>query len=310
MRMKVLITGSQGYLGQKLCALLTDFADVYGIDIVDSDTTAYQYKKMDIRSPDVAELIQQERISHVVHLASIVQPGNDRQRDFDIDVNGTRNLLDACAQSSVQHITVTSSGAAYGYYADNPPWLRETDKIRGNYHFAYSYHKRLVEEMLAEFSQTHPQIAQLILRPGTILGKNTNNLITNLFHKKRLLAIRGSKSPFVFIWDEDVVEVIKRGVLTSKSGIYNLAGDGAMSIQQIASTLGKSNLTLPAGLLQAALWLGNKLGLTRYGADQIDFLRYRPVLDNTALKEQFGFTPNMTSEQVFEFYARHQGLIE
>ncbi|WP_416305372.1 SDR family oxidoreductase [Neptunicella sp. SCSIO 80796] len=309
MSMKILITGSEGYLGQKLTLLLHDFAEVYGIDIIDKNISHYHYQRMDIRAPQLSEFIRQSQITHVIHLASIVQPSDDKHRDFDIDVNGTRNLLDACAENDVRHITVTSSGAAYGYHADNPEWLRETDKIRGNKSFPYSYHKRLVEEMLAEFAQSHPEISQLILRPGTILGKHTNNLITSLFRQNRLLAIRGSKSPFVFIWDEDVVEIIKRGTLSSKTGIYNLAGDGAMSIQEIARTLGKPNLTLPAGLVKTALLLGSLLKLTRYGPDQVDFLRYRPVLDNAALKNEFSFTPNMTSREVFEFFARHQGLI-
>ena len=35
---------------------------------------------------------------------------------------------------------------------------------------------------------------------------------------------------------------------------------------------------------------------------QLDFLRYRPVLLNTRLKNEFGYTPKRTSEQVFELY--------
>jgi UDP-glucose 4-epimerase len=244
-----------------------------------------------------------------VHLASILQPSDDPQRDYDIDVNGTRNVLHACVKANVKHITVTSSGAAYGYYADNPEWICETDEIRGNQQFAYSHHKRLIEQMLADCRTSHPDLQQLILRPGTVLGANTNNLITNLFRKKRILAINGSRSPFVFILDEDVAEIIVQGVQNSRMGIYNLAGDGALSIQEIAATLHKPLLTLPAGLLQSMLWIGNKLGLSRYGPEQLDFLRYRPVLSNTALKEQFGFVPSKTSKEVFEFFAKSQGLI-
>jgi UDP-glucose 4-epimerase len=54
--------------------------------------------------------------------------------------------------------------------------------------------------------------------------------------------------------------------------------------------------------LQAALWLLKKLGLTQYGPEQIDFLRYRPVLDNRRLKEEFGYVPKLTSAEVFELW--------
>ena len=41
-------------------------------------------------------------------------------------------------------------------------------------------------------------------------------------------------------------------------------------------------------MLKAALAVGSALGVSRYGPEQLDFLRYRPVLLNTALKERFG----------------------
>ena len=46
----------------------------------------------------------------------------------------------------------------------------------------------------------------------------------------------------------------------------------------------------------------SKLGLTRYGPEQVNFLRYRPVLSNTNLKDVFGYTPQKSSQEVFEYY--------
>ena len=42
--------------------------------------------------------------------------------------------------------------------------------------------------------------------------------------------------------------------------------------------------------------------LTQYGPEQVDFLRYRPVLVNRRLKEEFGYVPRKTSAEVFEFW--------
>jgi len=90
-------------------------------------------------------------------------------------------LLEACISTGVKRIIVTSSGAAYGYHADNPEWLVEHDRLRGNEEFAYSHHKRLVEEMMDDYREKHPELEQVIFRIGTILGKNVNNQITALF---------------------------------------------------------------------------------------------------------------------------------
>jgi UDP-glucose 4-epimerase len=245
-----------------------------------------------------------------VHLAAIVTPGarSNRALEYEVDVVGTRNVLDACITAGVRQLLVTSSGAAYGYHADNPPWLTEDDPIRGNEAFAYSHHKRLVEEMLATARREQPQLRQVVFRVGTILGATTRNQITALFDKPRLIALRGSPSPFVFIWDQDVVGAIVHAIGTDAAGIYNVAGDGALTIHEIAARLGKRCVTLPPGLLRATLALLHPLRLSRYGPEQVDFLRYRPVLDNRRLKEQLGYRPRMSSAEVFDFYCRVHGL--
>jgi UDP-glucose 4-epimerase len=86
-----------------------------------------------------------------------------------------------------------------------------------------------------------------------------------------------------------VVGAILHGIESAKVGIFNVAGDGKLSIYEIAQRLGKSCRVLPAGLIQTALWVLKKLKLTQYGPEQLDFLRYRPVLLNTRLKEEFGY---------------------
>ncbi len=310
----VLITGASGYIGSQLCLRLVGEYTVVGADIREprqsslNGNPAFHFYRCDIRDDALADIIARHQVTHVIHLASVLESSGDEEHDYDIDVNGTRNVVEACLRHGVQHLCVTSSGAAYGYHADNPEWIDESAPLRGNDEFPYSRHKRLVEEYLQQVRRDHPTLQQLILRPGTVLGHHTRNQITALFEKKRLLAIRGSRSPFVFIWDEDVLGIIEHGIRESKTGIYNLAGDGALSIQEIAQRLGKPVLNLPASLLKSALTLGHALGVSRYRPEQINFLRYRPVLSNARLKKEFGYPLQRTSAETFELF--QQGLQE
>ena len=311
---RVLVTGAGGYLGSQLVARLAALSEDQQPGVIVSHDLRepaqrlpnVEYAAFDIRSPELAATIAQHRINVVVHLAAIMPSGKAQTRDFeyDVDVNGTRKLLQACVQHGVRRIVVSSSGAAYGYHADNAPWLTEDMPVRGNEIFAYSHHKRLVEEMLADYRKNHPELEQVVLRIGTILGATVHNQITDMFEKPRLLAIRGSDSPFVFIWDQDVVGIILRAIGDGPAGIYNVAGDGALTIDQIAHKLGKKTRPLPSWLLRSALSILKPLGLTQYGPEQLDFLRYRPVLLNTKLKTVFGYTPTYTSEQVLDLYRR------
>lgn len=321
MTRRVLVTGAAGYLGNTLVQSLAaraardgEPACIVATDVREVPTerrlAGVDYAALDVRAAGLAQMLAAHRIDTVVHLAAIVTPGpqSNRELEYSVDVLGTRNVLEACVASGMRRIVVTSSGAAYGYHADNPQWLTEDDPVRGNAAFAYSHHKRLVEEMLADYRRDHPELEQVVLRVGTILGETTRNQITALFERPRLIAIKGSKSPFVFIWDRDVAGAIEHAIFGGPPGIYNVAGDGALSIQEIAARLGKRCLTLPPGLLRTVLAVLHPLGLSQYGPEQVDFLRYRPVLDNRRLKEVFGYVPRLSSAEVFELFRTSHGL--
>jgi len=306
----VLVTGSSGYLGSQVVAALAARGDVstVALDVREpaQRLPGVSYEIGDIRAPEVDAIVARHRPRVVIHLASIVTPGkrSDREFEYSVDVGGSRNILEACVRHGVRRIVVSSSGAAYGYHADNPEWLTETDPVRGNQTFAYAWHKRLVEEMLADYRVRQPQLEQVVFRIGTILGATVRNQITDLFEKPRLIAIRGADSPFVFIHDQDVVGAILHAVDAPVTGIFNVAGDGKLTIFEIAQRLGKRCVVIPAGLLQAALWLLKRFRLTQYGPEQVDFLRYRPVLDNRRLKDVFGYVPKLGSAEVFDLWRR------
>jgi UDP-glucose 4-epimerase len=301
---KILITGASGHVGTALVRqLIASQHDVIATDIRKSDRfpEGAQFEKLDVTGNDASRLITEHKPDTVVHLASIVTPPKGASRKFlyDVDVQGTQNVLSSCIEAGVKRLVVTSSGAAYGYHPENKTALVETDPIRGNVEFAYAHHKRLAEELLAETRESHPSLEQVILRVGTVLGDGVENQITSLFHKPRLLALWGCDSAFVFIWTKDLANILTRAATNGPVGIFNVAGDGALTIREIASVMEKPVLSLPASLLKAALALAKPLGLSIYGPEQVRFLQYRPVLNNQALKESFGYIPEKTSREIF-----------
>ncbi|WP_339771637.1 SDR family oxidoreductase [uncultured Pseudosulfitobacter sp.] len=306
----ILITGAAGMVGRALVGALAGH-DVIATDLdratLPPDVT---FRPMDVTGSDPGTVIAAERPDVVVHLASIVTPppGMTRAQAFAVDVTGTRNVVAACVAHGVKRLVVTSSGAAYGYHADNPVPLTEDAPCRGNPEFAYADHKRQVEDILADARRDHPALEQVVLRVGTVLGAGTDNQITALFRRKRLLAIRNSDSPFVFIWTRDLARIVERAATTGPAGIYNVAGDGWLSVDELAQALGKPILRLPAWTLKTALAIAHPLGLSQYGPGQVRFLQYRPVLDNTRLKRVFGYTPELTSAQVFDLWKTKAGL--
>ena len=310
----VLVTGASGLIGSRVVSRLArepgSVETIVAMDLreppAEEKISGVEYSTGDVRDPVLGKELLTYGVDTVVHLAAVVTPGPDSTRELEhsIDVLGTQNVLDCCLEAGVRQLVYTSSGAAYGYHADNPRPLRETHALRGNQEFAYSDHKRLVEKMLARAREQHPELSQLIFRPGTILGERVANPITAIFDRPVVLGVRGSDVPFVLIWDEDVAACILKGIRERRSGIYNVAGDGAVTLREIARRLGKPYVAVPASLIAAALRALQAVGATKLGPEQVDFLRYRPVLSNERLVSEFGFTPSSSSEECFERYRR------
>ncbi len=249
----ILITGSQGYIGnlllQKCVTNRSCFQNIVALDIrlpsAEKRLPGVEYVEEDIRSENVSALIERYQINTVVHLAAIISITGTHSAayEYDVDVNGSANLITACVKNGVKSFIFSSSGAAYGYWPSNVDTvLTEEMPMLGNIEIPYSYHKYLVEELLKKTALEHPEMEQYIFRVGTILGKNTKNPITDYLKREKLLCLKGYPSAFVAIWDEDLVEIFWKATQDGKPGIYNVAGDGSVKSKDLAVLLGKERI--------------------------------------------------------------------
>lgn len=310
----VLVTGGTGYVGHLAIEALRDagVGPVVSLDVraPRSARDGVVEVTADLRAADLERLSAEHGVRAVVHLASIVEPppGMSSAELHDIEVGGTRRLVDACVAAGVEHLTVTSSGAAYGYTPRNRDrLLTEADPVPGHPRFAYARHKAEVEALLADARRDHPGLGQLVLRPGTILGAGTDNQITALFDGPVILGLTDTDVPFVFVHDRDVARVIARGVAERVTGVFNLAGEGVLTLRDIAAIEGARFLPLPPGLVRAALAVGHRVGVVRYGPEQVDFLRYRPVLDGSAARRAFPGAITQTTAASYATFREARG---
>lgn len=304
----IAVLGASGYVGQLLTQALGALPDgprVLALDVRRPGAgplpPRVSFEEMDVRSARCGELLAEHQVEVVVHLAAVVNPPPDMSRNeqYAIDVDGTHNLLEACVEHGVRQVVVLSSAAAYGFHAGLPPLLDEAAPLRGNEEFPYARHKRLVEELLARYREQHPELRQVVFRPATILGEGTRNSVTAIFERRVLFRLVDGEDRFGFIWDGDVVACILQAIRDDRAGTWNLAADGFLDLGEIGALTGATVLQVSASTLSAMLRVGQWLGFTDHGPEQVPYLRHRPVLSNRRLREEFGFTPTRNSREVF-----------
>ncbi|MBI2619297.1 MAG: NAD-dependent epimerase/dehydratase family protein [Ignavibacteriales bacterium] len=297
------ITGASGYLGQGLLGRLRGerlFHRVIGLDIRPPvPTEGMEFIKMDVRDPGLSNVFKKESVSHVVHLAFVVNPTHNPRLEHDVDVGGTRNVLQACETAPVRKLVIASSIAAYGWHADNPLPIPESHPLRGNGDFHYSMNKAIVEGLITDFSSTHPGCNVVVLRICNVLGRHVHNAISAGLEAPMILGIR-RRDPFLaFTHEEDMNEILFQSLVKPVRGAFNVAGEGMVRLSEMARIARRKFVRFPEYLARALLNGLFALRLAPFGGGQLGFVTHSCVPDITKLKREFGYIPRFSSRETF-----------
>ncbi|TVS90092.1 NAD-dependent epimerase/dehydratase family protein [Mycobacterium helveticum] len=141
--MKVLVTGATGPFGRAVCRrLVTASHDVTAMARTRPRTLVdgVAFTAGDVRDARaVADAVS--GCDAVVHLAWVVAPLKTEAATEEINLGGTRNVLDAMAATGCQRLVFSSSVLAYGAVPGHPPMLTETDERRPPREHLYAAHK-------------------------------------------------------------------------------------------------------------------------------------------------------------------------
>jgi len=314
--MRYLITGGSGYIGTRLVSLLSSRDDTEEIVICDlRPPAAYRprtrYERMDVRDPAaVRELVTRERPDALVHLAFLLDPIHDEALMYDVDVNGTHNVLEAAAAAGTGQVLVTSSTSAYGAFPDNPEPLTEDDPVRGVPTYSYTRDKTECDRLCQLWAYRHPDRVMTIVRPCIVLGPNVDNSLVRIWTKAPATFDTGNLDGKIqFVHEDDVVEAISRLLEGRHTGAFNITGDGLMTYRECAELIGQPIRKMPlraARLLNRAMW---KLRQAEAPVGQIEFARYPWIASNEKLKSTLGWTPRYTSREAFEIAMHAHGKL-
>ena len=305
---RIAVTGASGYVGTVLIRHLVEREDVDGVlatDVREPNQTLgskVTFVRQDVSEP-FPGLFAEHEVDTVVHLAYVLRHGRNRQANRRVNVDGTRNTLQACLQGDVRRIVYLSSTSVYGAHPNSPQSPTEEAPARPVAGFQYSEDKLESERLLDEYASALPGVAVCILRCCPIMGANANNFIASAFSKPFLVAIAGANPPMQLIHEEDMVRCLTLAVLGDAEGLYNMAGAGSMGWREMASTRGRHVVSMPAWLLYPLTQLTWALRLQSDSpAMGLDMIRYPWLASTKKIEREMGFNPRYSSRDAWAAY--------
>ena len=193
--MNVCIIGGTGFIGSHLIAQIAANHTIYNIDkqqSLPSDNNLVKHIRADIRDYESLKKVFPDNIEMVILLAAEHRDDvSPTSLYYDVNVEGTHNVLKIMAEKGVEHIIFTSSVSVYGLNKNNPDELSDTDHFN---HYGKS--KLQAEEVLRRwFDNDRNGKSLIIIRPTVTFGPgnkgNVYNLLKQIASGKFIMVGRG-----------------------------------------------------------------------------------------------------------------------
>lgn len=332
-KLTVAVTGPTGEVGRAFVTALEReprVARIIGMARRPFDPAAHGWTKTEYRQGDILERKAVDALvadaDVVVHLAFIIVAGDGTR---EINLAGSRNVFDASAAAGAKRLVYTSSVAAYGFHEDNALPLTEATEARGAERHPYSAQKAEVEHEL-EAALAGSSTAAYVFRPCIVAGPHAPLLVNSipfihlgdrLPHAVRALfdqvpilkpVLPDTGVPFQLVHHDDVASALCAAVLGAGTpGVYNLAGEGEITLADVADEFGWYSIPVPELAVDATAEVVARLPFLPDEASWIEALRRPVIMDTSRAREALGWDPvHDARETLAQTIAAHRTEVE
>jgi len=301
MKKKVLITGIAGGQGQLLARGLADRYDVCGVDVVPLRRTipGVRFQRVDLRKRRFEDVVRTERPWTVVHLGFVRHYEQGEDVRHDINVRGTKQLLDHCVKYDVEQLVVISSASCYGAFPENPYYMDEDFPLSASRSYPEIRDQVEVDTISTAFMWRHPEIRTCVLRPVHVLGERSTSMLASYLQLPRLPTVMGFDPMMQMISEEDMTRGLCLAIERGLRGPFNVVGAGEVPLHTAIAEVGATAWPIPGPIVKGVAQRLFDWGVWRYPPGVLDYLRYPVSISGARFSDQTGFEPTVSLTEMF-----------
>ena len=323
--LEVLVTGAYGFLGGYVIdELLSSGYRVvaFGRNKQKMQQLKKKYPKIKLVYGDLCnldDLVKATRgVDAVAHLGALSTVWGKRSDFIKTNVDGTRNVFEACRKNKIKKIVHISSPSIYAGKADRLD-INESDYDENNKLNYYIESKILAEKMIRD---EFDDINWTILRPRGLFGVGDTSIIPRLIRANSKIGLPlfgGGKNYVDMTCVENVALAVRLAIESNKSKhqTYNITNDEPQEfkglLEELFSALGETpryrNISLKFALAAASaieavykvFHIYKEPAITKY---TICTLGYSQTLNIAKAKKDLNYKPKMTLSEGIKKYAK------
>lgn len=289
----IAIIGGSGFVGSKLIAELTPER----CRNIDKNPSPFFNATTTIGDIRFSKQIQFDKQTKAVVLLAAEHRDDVSPTSlyYDVNVAGTKNVLDKMDEVGVKHLIFTSSVAIYGLDKENPDENHPEDPFN---HYGKS--KWQAEQVIKQWFEKDPVGKSVtIIRPTVIFGEknrgNVYNLLRQIASGKFLMIGKGqNKKSMAYVGN--VVAFIKHRLELPQEGyhVFNYVDKPDLTMTSLLKVIEKSlNKKIPS--IRIPIWLGYLGG---YGFDILAFLTRKKLAISSVRVKKFVATTQFDATKV------------
>jgi UDP-glucose 4-epimerase len=292
--MDLLVTGIAGGLAQLAAEKLLDAGHgVVGVDyrpfkrILPLEIPVYQanYNKTLIE-----DVFRRHRFHGVLHLGRVGNLKESPRKRFDLNVVGSQKIMDLCLKYGVRRLLVLSTFHIYGAHPHNHIPIFEEEPLRAGQSFPQLADAVQLDNMALAWMYQHREIRTVMLRPCNVVGERISNAMSQFLRQRTVPYLAGFNPMLQFIHEEDIRDAVLAAFFGEATGVYNVAGSGAMPYRTALRIAGARQVPVTEAAVGLYLRLARLFGPS-FPKYLVDFFKYPCLIADERFRSTFGWAP-------------------